>query len=591
MKKKIGLLMLSAVALSACGPAVSEIASDDTSISTSTTQTSSTSQPDAERQVQTYVDWDFDQLEVGADIPNTAGEGAGFAAFRKDSNDEVWVRSKNPHDWAAMFFGTPDPVEGGEVFLKDFAISSQVMLPSATASDGLSNDGGFPLLVGPVGRYDAAIAFNEEESSINVWHAGNTDGGPVATTQVKEEWGDRGSKADIVNLYKDVVYTITVAGKYEGMTEEGDEFFTLFMFVNDRLMVKKSGLAYWTGGFGIRGWQSAIEYNSIKVTDFPLVCPDGINHYDGENGGSYEPTKLATPVATLTDKVLSWAAVEGSGYYAIFNGTAKIATTSELSYDVSALAAGEYNLSVRAMSNQNRYVHGELSEAVTFTVEGEEQLFTYLNWNFSDLAVGADMPFVGNDPLGYKVVEHDERHWVQTKQKAGWNAVFFGVSDGEKEVFPTNAAFSLTLHNPNNETAEAGVCLMVGGSGRYDVGVFMNGADSSINVWEAGNTDNGPVATTVHNEGWGDRGSKVESLNLANLVDVELEVIYKESPTEMGKFTIYVFVGDVLVIEKAGLTLKSGGFGLRSLNGEVLYTDLFITSAPSKGPDGITVIA
>lgn len=588
MKKKISLLMFAAILLSACGPSSSSI-DESQSQSEGTSQDPTTSEP-GEREVKTYVDWNFDGLNIGDDIPNTASEGAGFSAFRKDQDNEVWVRSKNPHDWAAIYFGTPDPVEGGEIFLKDFALTSEVLLPSATASDGYSNDGGFPLLVGPVGRYDAAVAFNEENSSFNVWHAGNTDGGPIATTQQNEAWGDRGSKATIVNLYQDVKYTITVAGKYEGMTGEGDEFFTLFIFVNDRLVVEKEGVAYWTGGFGIRGWQSAIEYNNIKVTDFPLVCPDGIDHYSGSNGGSYEPTQLATPVASKEGTTLSWGAVEHAGQYGVFNGTTLLTKTAETTFDLSTLTAGEYSLAVRALSMQNRYIHSELSAAIAHTVNGEVLVTTYLNWNFSDLAVGADMPYVANDPLGYKVVEDSGKKWVQTKQKAGWNAVFFGVSDGNTEVFPTNASYKVTLKNPNNEAAEGGLCMMVGGQGRYDIALYMNGGDTSINVWEAGNTDNGPVATTQHNESWGDRGSQVPSLNLANQTEIGLEVIYKESPTEVGKFTIYVFVDNVLVIRQAGLNAKTGGFGLRSLNAEIMYTNLLITSAPAFGPDATTQI-
>jgi len=275
MKKKIGLLLiLSLLTITGCkDKPSSEAPQSESPVSTPV------SSSEEERVVQTYIDWDFDELAVGDDIPNTATEGAGFAAFRKDDNNEVWVRSKNPQDWAAVYFGTPDPVEGGEIFLKDFAVISEALLPSATAADGSSNDGGFPLLVGAVGRYDAAVAFNGENSSVNLWHAGNTDGGPVATTQHNEAWGDRGSKVESLTLEQDVVYTFTVAGKYQGMTAEGDEYFTIYVFVDDLLVIEKADIAYWTGGFGLRGWQSAVEYNSIKVIDFPLVCPDGIDHY------------------------------------------------------------------------------------------------------------------------------------------------------------------------------------------------------------------------------------------------------------------------------------------------------------------------
>jgi len=256
------------------------IALSETTISSINLTYSCTAASTKPRVVRTYVNWDFDLLNIGDNVPNVAVEGAGFAAYRKDTNNEVWVRSKDPTNWAAVYFGTPDPELGGEIFLKDFALISEVMLPSATASHGLTNDGGFPLLVGGSGRYDGALYFGGANSSFNLWKAGDTGNGPYATTQNNPDWGDRGSKVESLTLEQDVSYTITIAGKYQGLNNDNKEVFTIYVFVDNLLIVEKTDIPYMMGGFGLRGWQSAIEYNSIKITDFPLVCPDGIDHYN-----------------------------------------------------------------------------------------------------------------------------------------------------------------------------------------------------------------------------------------------------------------------------------------------------------------------
>lgn len=231
-----------------------------------------TTEPKAERNVKTYVDWSFNELNVGDPIPDTAIEGAGFEVVRKDDG-ETWISSSNPSDWSAIYFGTPDE-SGNEIFLKDWSVSTVMYLPEE--NEGLSNDGGIPILVGSAGRYDVAVNIGGEESQVNVWHAGNTANGPMATSSDPE----KGAQVESLNLQPGVEYTFTVLGRYEGMTDEGDEFFTIYIFIDDKLIVKQDGLAYWTGGFGIRAWQSAIEYRKITVSDFPLLAPDGKDYYN-----------------------------------------------------------------------------------------------------------------------------------------------------------------------------------------------------------------------------------------------------------------------------------------------------------------------
>ncbi len=224
------------------------------------------------RTIHTYIDWDFNELGEQDEIPSTASEGAGFEVVRVEAG-ESWVGSKNPEDWGAMYFGTPGS-DGQETYLKNWAVTTVMFLP--VENDGVENDGGIPILVGSAGRYDVAVQIAGADSVVNIWNASNTVNGPMATTDDPE----KGSKVESLELLAGVEYTVTVLGRYEGMTDEGDEFFTVYVFIDDVLVLERSGLAYWPGGFGLRGWKSAIQYKNIMVTDFPNIAPDGNDYYN-----------------------------------------------------------------------------------------------------------------------------------------------------------------------------------------------------------------------------------------------------------------------------------------------------------------------
>lgn len=231
----------------------------------------STTEENKRREVKTYLYWTFDDVEDGADVPNVAVEGAGFKVVKEGGNG--WAVSKNPKDWAAIYFGVPGE-DGKEIFLKDFCVETKIFLPEN--NDGEANDGGVPLFVSAEGRYDAAIAYAGEKSIVNIWKAGNTDGGPIATND-KANYPDRGWVADF-KLEPGKTYTYTIMGKYR-KDEEENEFIKIYVFVDSTLVVEHE-IPYWKGGFGLRGWKSAIRYDYIKVSDLPLVCPDGVSRFD-----------------------------------------------------------------------------------------------------------------------------------------------------------------------------------------------------------------------------------------------------------------------------------------------------------------------
>ena len=107
-----------------------------------------------------YVDFTFDDVEDGADVPDVAAEGAGFKVI-KDENGNGWAVSKNPADWSAIYFGTPDK-EGNEIYLKDFCIETKVYLPVDNA--GIDNDGGIPMFVAAEGRDRKSTRLNSSHA-------------------------------------------------------------------------------------------------------------------------------------------------------------------------------------------------------------------------------------------------------------------------------------------------------------------------------------------------------------------------------------------------------------------------------------------
>ena len=225
------------------------------------------------------------------------------------------------------------------------------------------------ILFSPIyGRYDLAMNTSAPTrgasgNSLNLWEAGKTDNGPWATTQHNSEWGERGSLVNEYSLAPDLIYNITICGKHQGVTADGNEFFTCYVFVNDSLVIYQRDIVYWDGGFGIRGYLSPYEYTNFKVTDFPKVCPDGIDHYteDDENTGYSTKTfkSIGTPTLRVEGKKVIWDAVENAGGYCVYDGTTFLDFVTECSYDFSSLYTDGTTLKVQAFPKKFNSLAGE----------------------------------------------------------------------------------------------------------------------------------------------------------------------------------------------------------------------------------------
>ena len=83
-----------------------------------------------------------------------------------------------------------------------------------------------------------------------------------------------------------------------------------------------------------------------------------------------QPVKLATPVVSLNDKVISWAAISNAVTYEIYVNDALKDEVSSLTYDLSALTAGTYSIQVDACNKSSSdYTTSDKSAAVSLTIE------------------------------------------------------------------------------------------------------------------------------------------------------------------------------------------------------------------------------
>ena len=318
------------------------------------------------RTVYTYIDESFDDLSIGDSLEAETNifelyEGGGFVASSKDEDGNVWIQAKDIEDGTKWGLAYTNVYRNGMRYnLKDFCVSFGTRIPSNGQPVPLTADGGACILRSPSGpRYDLAINWNApsngtKNNSINLWLATMTDDGPYATTQ--HTWGDRGSVVSDFTMTPNITYNITICGKYQGMSEDGSEYFTLYVFVDDTLVVYQRDIPYWAGGFGIRGGSSCFEYSNFKVTDFPLVCPDGIDHYSVDNETTtYSQEsfdKLATPILTLGKNKISWAPVEGAGGYNIYHKGNLLAFVEEPCFDFSDFYVDKAALEIEATPNK-----------------------------------------------------------------------------------------------------------------------------------------------------------------------------------------------------------------------------------------------
>lgn len=306
--------------------------------------------PDKPREVVTYIDENFDDLNVGDSLEDNTNvfeyyEGGGFVASSKDADGNVWIRAKDVNEgsqWALAY--TNIYKNNIKTYLKDFCVEFDTRIPAGTQLTA-DADGGACVLWSPqAGRYDLAVHYDKatygaSNNHIDLWHAMNTDGGPFATTVNNPDWGDRGSVVEKFTFSAGVSYTISICGKYQGIDEDGNEFFTLYVFVDDALVIYQRDIVYWDGGFGLRGFISPYEYANFKVSDFPKVCPDGIDHYTVDTAETEytadEFNQIPAPAPTIEGKKVHWQAVNGASGYSVFMNGQFLAHTDKTEYDFS----------------------------------------------------------------------------------------------------------------------------------------------------------------------------------------------------------------------------------------------------------------
>ena len=92
-------------------------------------------------------------------------------------------------------------------------------------------------------------------------------------------------------------------------------------------------------------------------------------------------TQLEAPVATLTDTILTWNAIENAEGYEVWNEDTLVTTITELTYnlmDYQSLASGS-TFAVKATTSYDGYVNSELSDTVTYVVKLAAPVVTILN--------------------------------------------------------------------------------------------------------------------------------------------------------------------------------------------------------------------
>lgn len=81
-----------------------------------------------------------------------------------------------------------------------------------------------------------------------------------------------------------------------------------------------------------------------------------------------QPTQLATPIVTVESNVVTWQAVENATEYEIFVNGTSVGRQKTLSYTVTETTAGDYNVTIKALSDNTLYTASEISKEVTVTI-------------------------------------------------------------------------------------------------------------------------------------------------------------------------------------------------------------------------------
>lgn len=116
--------------------------------------------------------------------------------------------------------------------------------------------------------------------------------------------------------------------------------------------------------------------DNLRVTKIDGWSSEQIAAYDNFKtiADEVKPEAIATPVLTLSDKTVTWNAVDGAtGYIVAVNGVVgdKITDTE---YTLDKTAAGSYVITVKAVGDGEAKLDSEESSPVTIVVKGEESV-------------------------------------------------------------------------------------------------------------------------------------------------------------------------------------------------------------------------
>ena len=112
--------------------------------------------------------------------------------------------------------------------------------------------------------------------------------------------------------------------------------------------------------------------DNLRVTNIDGWTDEQLAAYENfiDIADEAAPVRLSAPVLSLNEKKVSWNEVEhATGYIVTVNGKAEEPTT-ETSYTLAATDAGDYVITVKAITTQEGYTDSAESESVTITVAG-----------------------------------------------------------------------------------------------------------------------------------------------------------------------------------------------------------------------------
>lgn len=85
-------------------------------------------------------------------------------------------------------------------------------------------------------------------------------------------------------------------------------------------------------------------------------------------GGCTKKQTLDTPVISLNEAILSWNSIDNASKYEVNVNGDKFETT-KLEYDLSYIKAHTFNIKVRAIGDNKKYLDSEESKAINITVQ------------------------------------------------------------------------------------------------------------------------------------------------------------------------------------------------------------------------------